>query len=168
MSKTAETHVMNELKRESVRIREQKIVKIRVAVEAEVYGAHKINAAKRKQFQARLDHTEIDDRNSITDNLEREIYGITEAQQHLFKRICSKRMAEFETLWEQHSIHELQKAIEHQIVHFGYPKMHLVSHISESIRRMGSGDNFTTDISELLHISNVKDGYRSSNEVNYT
>ena len=33
---------------------------------------------------------------------------------------------------------------------------------------MGSGNNFTTDISELLHISNVKDGYRSSNTVNYT
>jgi hypothetical protein len=134
MSKTAEAKVMNELKRESVRIREQKIVKIRVAVEAEVYGAHKINAAKCKQFQAHLDHTEIDDRDSITtDNLEREIYGITAAQQHLFKRTFSKRMAEFETLWEQHGIHELRKALEHQIVHFGYPKMHLVSHISESI-----------------------------------
>ena len=53
-------------------------------------------------------------------------------------------------------------------MHFGYPKMHLVSHISESIWQMGLGDNFTTDISELLHISNVKDGYRSSNKVNYT
>jgi predicted xylose isomerase-like sugar epimerase len=77
-------------------------------------------------------------------------------------------MAEFETSWEQHGIHELQKAIEHQIVHFDYPKMHLVSHISKSIWRMGSEDNFTTDISELLHISNVKDGDRSSNKVNYT
>ena len=45
--------------------------------------------------------------------------------------------------------------------------MHLVSHISESIRRMGSGDNFTTDISERLHIANVKEAYRSSNKVNY-
>jgi hypothetical protein len=77
-------------------------------------------------------------------------------------------MAEFETVWEQHCIHELQKAIEHQIVHSGCPKMHLVSQISESIRRMGSADNFTTDISELLHISNVNDGYCSSNTVNYT
>jgi len=32
---------------------------------------------------------------------------------------------------------------------------------------MGSGDNFTTDISEQLHISNVKEAYRSSNKVNY-
>jgi len=32
---------------------------------------------------------------------------------------------------------------------------------------MGSGDNFTTDISERLHIANVKEAYRSSNKVNY-
>jgi len=45
--------------------------------------------------------------------------------------------------------------------------MHLVSHISESIWRMSSGDNFSTDISERLHIANVKEAYRSSNKVNY-
>jgi len=32
---------------------------------------------------------------------------------------------------------------------------------------MSSGDNFTTDISERLHIANVKEAYRSSNKVNY-
>jgi hypothetical protein len=32
---------------------------------------------------------------------------------------------------------------------------------------MGSGDNCTTDISERLHIANVKEAYRSSNKVNY-
>ena len=32
---------------------------------------------------------------------------------------------------------------------------------------MGSSDNFTTDISEQLHIANVKEAYRSSNKVNY-
>jgi len=45
--------------------------------------------------------------------------------------------------------------------------MHLVSHKSESIRQMGSGDNFTTDISERLHIGNVKEAYRATNKVNY-
>jgi hypothetical protein len=53
------------------------------------------------------------------------------------------------------------------VIHFKYPKMQFVSHISESIRRMGSGDNFTTDISERLRITNVKEAYRSSNKVNY-
>src|SRR5882757_2049747 len=32
---------------------------------------------------------------------------------------------------------------------------------------MGSGDNFITDISERLHIANVKEAYQSSNKVNY-
>jgi len=32
---------------------------------------------------------------------------------------------------------------------------------------MGSGDNFTTDISEQIHIGNVKEAYRSTNKVNY-
>jgi len=32
---------------------------------------------------------------------------------------------------------------------------------------MGSGDNFTTYISEWLHIAKVKVAYRSSNKVNY-
>jgi hypothetical protein len=45
--------------------------------------------------------------------------------------------------------------------------MHLVSHISESIRQMGSGDIFTTDISEWLYLANVKEAYRSTNKVNY-
>jgi len=45
--------------------------------------------------------------------------------------------------------------------------MHLVRHISESIQRMGSGDNFTTNISEWLHIGNLKKAYRSTNKVNY-
>jgi hypothetical protein len=45
--------------------------------------------------------------------------------------------------------------------------MHLVNHISESISRMGPGDNITTDISERLYIANVKKAYRSSNKVKY-
>jgi len=32
---------------------------------------------------------------------------------------------------------------------------------------MGSGDNFPTNISERLHIANVKEAYWSSNKVNY-
>ena len=32
---------------------------------------------------------------------------------------------------------------------------------------MGSGDDFTSDISERLHITNVKEALRSSNEVNF-
>jgi len=44
--------------------------------------------------------------------------------------------------------------------------MHLIRHISKSIWRMGSADNFITNVSERRHRSNVTDAYRSSNKVN--
>jgi len=53
------------------------------------------------------------------------------------------------------------------IYHFRLPKMHMLGHVSNSIRRMESPDNFTTDISELLHIENVQEAYRASNRVYY-
>jgi pterin-4a-carbinolamine dehydratase len=53
------------------------------------------------------------------------------------------------------------------VLNFGYLKLYLVSSISESIRWIDSGDNFTTDISERLPIAKVKDAYRFGNKVNY-
>jgi hypothetical protein len=84
-----------------------------------------------------------------------------------FKKEFSIRLVEFEAWWQAIGIQELQKTIEQCVIQFGYPKMHLVSHIAESIWRMGSGDNFTTDISEQRHIGIVKEAYRSSNKVNH-
>jgi len=45
--------------------------------------------------------------------------------------------------------------------------MHLVSHISESIQQIGCAENFTHDISEWWHFSNVDEVYQSANNVNY-
>jgi hypothetical protein len=45
--------------------------------------------------------------------------------------------------------------------------MHLLCHYHEFITRMGAPDTFATEISELLHISNVKEAYRASNGVNF-
>jgi hypothetical protein len=45
--------------------------------------------------------------------------------------------------------------------------MYLVNHISESIRLMGSSDNFPTDNSKRLLITNVIEAYRATNNVNY-
>ncbi|KAG0643370.1 hypothetical protein HOY80DRAFT_997773 [Tuber brumale] len=45
--------------------------------------------------------------------------------------------------------------------------MHMLSHASNTIHRIGSPDNFSTDISELLHIENIKEAYRASNRVQY-
>ena len=61
----------------------------------------------------------------------------------------------------------LRKRLESECFHFGMPAMHLLSHYRECIIRMGASDNFSTDISQLLHISNVKYSYRASNQVNF-
>jgi len=84
-----------------------------------------------------------------------------------FTKGFSIRLVEFQAWIQAISIQVHRKTIEQRVIHFRYPMMHLVSHISESIRRMGSGDNFTTDITEWLHIGNVKEAYQSTNKVNY-
>jgi hypothetical protein len=152
----------------------KKLAQMKTAAEEEVYGAVNMTADKREEFQVRLSDAEteattwsIADTDRIVSQLEREIYGITSNEQMRFKKEFSIRLIEFEAWWQAIGVQELRKTIEQRVIHFGYPKMHLVSHISESIRRMGSGDNFTTDISERLHIGNVKEAYRSTNKVNY-
>ena len=125
-----------------------------------------MTADKRLQFQIRVSDAETDattwslaDMERVTNQLEREIYGITSTEQKWFKKEFSIRLIEFEAWWETIGIQALQNTIEQCVIHFRYPKMHLLSHISESIPRMGSSDNFTTDISERLHIANVKEAY---------
>ena len=43
----------------------------------------------------------------------------------------------------------------------------MLGHVSNSIRQMGSPDNFSADILELLHIENVKEAYSASNRGQY-
>jgi hypothetical protein len=45
--------------------------------------------------------------------------------------------------------------------------MHLLRHITEGIRQMGSPDNLSTDVTEHLHIEMVKEAYRSMNRVSF-
>jgi hypothetical protein len=138
------------------------------------YGAANMTADKRLQFRLRLSNAETEattwslaDTERVPIQLEREIYGITWNEQKQFKKKFSSRLIEFEAWWETIGIQTLRKTCEQRMIHFGYPKKHLVSQISESIIQMGSGDNFNTDIAEWLHITNVKEAYRSSNKVNY-
>jgi len=121
---------------------------------------------KQLHFQIRLSDAETEattrslaDTECVTCQLEREIYDSTSTEQKRFKKEFSIRMIKFEACWETIGIQALWKTIEPSIIHFGYPKMHVVSHTSQSICRMGSGDNFTTDISERPHIANVKEAY---------
>ena len=52
--------------------------------------------------------------------------------------------------WSMPRMTAEQEKLESAIYHFQFPKMHMLSHVSSSIRRMGSPDNFSTDISELF------------------
>ena len=54
MSKSAKAKVDELLARESHHLREQKIHKIRAAMEVQLYGAEKVTTSKRRQFQVRL------------------------------------------------------------------------------------------------------------------
>ncbi|KAF8415650.1 hypothetical protein EV426DRAFT_541670, partial [Tirmania nivea] len=50
---------------------------------------------------------------------------------------------------------------------FNFPKMHLLSHLTDYIWQYRSCDSWTIDVLEGLHIS-LKDIYYSTNRVNFT
>jgi hypothetical protein len=137
---------------------------MKTAAEDEAYGVANMSADTQLQCQNCLSNAgteartwSLADPECVTIQLEREIHGITSYEQMRFKKEFSIPMIEFEAWWETIGIQALRKTIQQRVVHFGYPKMHPVSHISGLIYRMGSGDNFTTDISERLHIAYVKE-----------
>jgi len=152
----------------------KKIGQMKTAAKEEVYGVGNITADKCVEFQRCLSGAEteattwsITDTDCIVSQLEIEIYGITSNEHMRFKKKLSICLIEFKAWWWAIGVQELWKPIKQHVIHFFYPKMHLMSHISESIWWMGSGDNFTTDISKQLHIGNVNEAYQSINNVNY-
>jgi hypothetical protein len=82
--------------------------------------------------------------------------------------VFSLRLIEFEAWWKSVGSEALRKTMKRRVIPFASPKMNRVSHISESIWQMDSGGNSTSDISEPLQITNMKEAYRSSNNVNYS
>ncbi|KAF8595004.1 hypothetical protein BDV93DRAFT_407138, partial [Ceratobasidium sp. AG-I] len=48
------------------------------------------------------------------------------------------------------------------------PKLHMLSHYSDSICEMGTPDNYSTEAPERLHIDCAKQGWRASNKVRPT
>jgi len=147
---------------------------MKTATKDEAYRAANMTADKCMQFQIRLSAAATEattwslaDMERVSNQLEREIYGITWNEQQRFRNKFSIRLIDFEAWWETIGIQTLQKTIVQRVKHFRYPKMYLLSHISQSIRWMGSGDNCTTGISERLHMANLKEAYRSTNKVNY-
>ena len=98
--------------------------------------------------------------------VEVEVFGVDSAAQVAFRQAMCEKRRQYDQDWEVRKGPALRKRLESECFHFGKPKMHLLSHYREFIIRMGASDNFSTDISELLHISNIKDAYRASNRVN--
>ena len=101
-----------------------------------------MTADKRLQFQIRLSDAETEatiwnlaDMERITHQLEREIYGITSNEHKQFKKEFSIRLIGSESWWDTISIQALWQTIAQREFHIGYPTMHHVSHISESIRQ---------------------------------
>jgi len=87
MSKSAKAKVDELLAREFHQLREQKIDKIRAAMEVQLYGAEKVTASKRTQYQvhpnrARLVATIWSDANRqrAIERLEPEIHQVTPAK----------------------------------------------------------------------------------------
>jgi hypothetical protein len=101
----------------------------------------------------------------VTNQLQREMHGITLNDRKWVKKGFSICWIEFEAWCEIFGIQVLQNIIEQQVIYCRYPKTHQVCRIAESIRGKGSIDNFTTHSSESLHIANVKEAYRDSNNV---
>ena len=95
------------------------------------------------------------------------VFGFDTAAQAAFRLAMGEKRRQYDQDWEVRKVPALRKRLEFECFHFGKPKMHLLSHYHEFIVRMGASDNFSTDISELLHISNVTDACRASNRVNF-
>jgi len=93
MSKSAKAKVDDLLARESHLFHEQKIHKIRAAMEALVYGAEMVSTTKRRQFQVRLNRarqaattwSDADSQKAI-ERLECEIHQFTPAKRKLFDK----------------------------------------------------------------------------------
>jgi len=125
-----------------------------------------MTTVKHVQSQVCLSDAEIEattwtltDMDRIANQFEREIHGISLKDQMRFTKVFSIHLVRFQAWWQAIGDQELQETIKQRVIHFGYPKSRHVSHISESIQQMGSGDNFTTDISKRLQIGNVKEAY---------
>jgi len=119
----------------------KKLAQMKTAAEEESYGAVNMTADKRVQFQVCLFNAEIEattwsiaDTDHVVNLVEREIYDITLKGQIGFTKESSIHMVQSEAWVQKIGVQELRKRIQQHEIHFRYPKMYLVSHISESMR----------------------------------
>ena len=119
----------------------KKLALLKTAAEDKAYGVENLTAEKRPKIHIHPSNAETETTTSslavtehVTILLEREIYSITSNEQKSFKKESSIHMIKFEAWWEKIGIQALGITIEQPVIHFVYPQMHLVSHISDSIR----------------------------------
>ena len=79
----------------------------------------------------------------------------------------TEKCLKYDRKWDSRKCPNLWKQLTLQFYHFGKPKMHLLCHYHKFITRMGAHNNFSTKISKLLHILNIKKVYHASNGVNF-
>jgi hypothetical protein len=63
----------------------------------------------------------------------------------------------------QRCLEEIRKLRERS--HFNFIKLHVLSHYREHVERFGSIPQYSTDISELVYVRQIKEVYGSSNKV---
>lgn len=126
------------------------------------------------EFQVHLFNAEteattwrITDMDCIANQLQRDIYDMTSNKQMQFMKEFSIHLLEFKAWWQAIGSQKLWNTIEQHVIHFWYPKVHHLIHISGSILRMGCGNDSITDTVKRLHIRNEKDVYWSTNKVNH-
>ncbi|KAJ3995656.1 hypothetical protein F5050DRAFT_257727 [Lentinula boryana] len=69
-------------------------------------------------------------------------------------------MAEALDIWHQHRDYFIDSGARR---HFNIPKFHSLLHYIDSIRWLGTTDNYNTEAFERLHIDLAKEGWRASN-----
>lgn len=78
----------------------------------------------------------------------------------------SKRQRE-KNAWRDYINHEVELSKEGD-AHFNFPKIHLMSHWVDQIRRYGTLKQYSAETHELAHKANLKDGWNASNRnLNY-
>ncbi|KAG8726208.1 hypothetical protein FRC10_007388, partial [Ceratobasidium sp. 414] len=109
----------------------------------------------------------------ITKRLDRDLAGLTRAILEFSYRSHASRMTD-------EDVGQLEKALE-EINRFkdiivrtglfedhsrfdGIPKLHMLSHYTECIRKMGTPDNYSSEAPKHLHIECAKRGWRASNK----
>jgi hypothetical protein len=139
-----------------------------------IFGALKVTVAVQQEFERCLleaekaaTHWSKERQQEVARRLEIEVYWASQAALAALRHAITEKHLKYDQEWNSRKGPNLRKQLMLQFYHFGKPKLLLLSHYCEFITRMGASDYFSTEISELLQISNVEEAYRASNGVNF-